>query len=137
MVQSNVLMRISAAVVAVIVAAWFVIGVRQAHGINGATAIVAGSSTLNASEVRRADALLNETKLLNPDQQVRILRGAVSLRGGDPVAAQRIFQSITRTEPKNLDAWLWLARSSGRNRQLFTRALDQVRRLEPLVHTGP
>ncbi len=137
MARKHIVARLVSVLVALVMVAWFVIGVRQAHGTNGATAIVAGSSTLSAAEARRADSLLNEAKLLNPDQQVNIIRGAVMLRSGHPLAAQRILLSVTHSEPKNLEAWLWLAKASGRNRPLFTLALDQVRRLEPLVRTRP
>ncbi len=133
MTRRELLTRTACALVALIIAGWFVIGVRQAHGINAATAIITRSSTLSPSDARRADALLHEAKLLNPDQQVNILRGAVSLRSGHPLAAQRILLGVIHAEPQNLEAWLSLARAATRNEHLFTLALDQVRRLEPLV----
>ena len=111
--------RIVAALCALSVAAWFAIGTRQAHGTDGATAIVTSARTISAAQARRADALLHEAELLNPDQEVSILRGAAILEAGHELAAQRIFEAVTRAEPQNLEAWLWLARASGTNEPLF------------------
>lgn len=125
--------RIVAAVCALSVAAWFAIGTRQAHGTDGATAIVTSARTISAAQAQRADALLHGAGLLNPDQEVNILRGAAALESGHGLRAQQTFEAVTRAEPQNLEAWLWLARSSGANERLFSRALVRVRQLEPLV----
>jgi hypothetical protein len=125
--------RIVAAMCALCVAAWFAIGTRQALGTDDATAIVTTARMISPAQARRADALLHEAGLLNPDQEVNILRGAATLEAGHQLAAQRIFEAVTRAEPQNLEAWLWLAHASGTNQRLFVRALDRVRELEPLV----
>jgi thioredoxin-like negative regulator of GroEL len=118
---------------AIAVCVWFALGVRQALGVGSATAIVTSANTISSAQARHASSALNEASTLNPDQEVNILHGEVALKNGDAPAAQRVLDSVTQAEPKNLSAWLWLARAAGDNRQLFYRALVQVRKLEPLV----
>jgi len=129
--------RIVAALCALSVAAWFAIGTRQAHGTDGATAIVTTARTIGPDAAKRADVLLHEAGLLNPDQEVNILRAAAALESGHELTAQRILEAVTRAEPQNLEAWLWLARAATNNERLFYNALVRVRHLEPLIHKRP
>ena len=131
----TIVLRTASVIIALAVAAWYAVGIRQAHGTDGATAIVASARTLSAGQARRADALLHEAALLNPDQEVNILRGAVASESHHETRAVRILETVTRAEPENLEAWLYLARVATTDYPLFYRALVRVRRLEPLVRS--
>ena len=131
----TVAVRTSAVIIALAVAGWYAVGIRQAHGTDGATAIVTSERTLSAGQAARADALLHEASLLNPDQEVNILRGAVASASGHEAQAVRILESVTRAEPQNLEAWLYLAKAATTDYPLFYRALVRVRRLEPVVRS--
>lgn len=129
----TVALRGLAAALALVVCAWFALGVRQAHGTDGAMAILSQGSRITAAQARHVDSLLADARTLNPDGEVDILRGRAALSRGQIQTAQRILGQVARAEPQNLEAWLWLAHSAGSNRMLFYRALVRVRKLEPVV----
>jgi hypothetical protein len=95
---------------AIAACAWFAIGVRQARGISQATAILSSSPHLSAAQAARARGALNSARFLNPDTTVDLLRAEVAQAQGNPTDAARIISTIVRKEPKNLDAWVALAR---------------------------
>ncbi len=128
--------RIVLGLVAIVACAWFVVGIRQAHDVSQAISLISSGRVTSHVQFERALALLRGARALNPDQAVNILRGEAALEHGDAQTAQRILRTVTRSEPRNLDAWLWLAKSAGTDRQLFFQALKRVRALEPILPTG-
>jgi predicted Zn-dependent protease len=128
--------RIVTCLVAIAACAWFVLGIRQAHDLSSATSLISSGRVASDAQYERALALLRGARALNPDQEVNILRGEAALNHGDPQAAQRILWAVTRSEPRNLEAWLWLAKASNGNRQLVLGALTRVRALEPILPTS-
>jgi predicted Zn-dependent protease len=125
--------RILAAAVALLVAAWFAIGVRQAIDTDRAAAIIAAQQYTTAARARHAESLLDDAAWLNPDRQIDVLRTQILLERGRELAARRVATSVTRAEPQNLEGWLWLAHASGTDPALFYYALHRVRLLEPAV----
>ena len=126
--------RLVLIVAALIVAAWFAIGTRQAVDTDRAAAIVSGSAHLSRGQARQADSLLRAAAFLNPDTHVQLLRSQVALARGDKPLAHRLAASVTRSEPMNAEAWVALARSS--SRAGFLQALKRVAELAPPVgHT--
>ncbi|HWJ50969.1 MAG TPA: hypothetical protein VNR42_08115 [Solirubrobacteraceae bacterium] len=127
-------LRVALGIVALVVCAWFELGIRQAHDTAAATAIVtAHPQTASAAQTRKVESLLHAAGQLNPDVEVDLLRGRIVLAGGDPAGARRIIAAVTRAEPRNLEAWLTLASASTDSRPSFLNALEHVRRLEPLL----
>ncbi len=118
--------------VALVLAAWFALGIRESHEINTVTSI-ASAGRLTPPQVRRADDLLQSAGTLNPDRQVQLLRGQVALAAGRSGDAQRLFLQVGHAEPMNLNAWAGLVRAAGSNHGLIRLALDNIARLAPKV----
>jgi predicted Zn-dependent protease len=117
--------------------AWFALGIRQAHDVNAATAIIAGHTPLSPGQARRARALLRQAGRLNPDANVELLRAQLALRQGDARRARAIAASVTRSEPQNIQAWLAYGRASAHDPRGFALALRHLNELAPTVgHSG-
>ena len=127
--------RILIVICALLVAAWFAVGARQALDTSRAAAIAGSSARLDAAQARRADSLLRDAAFLNPDHEVQLLRAQVALAHGERARARQLAASVTRAEPQNAQAWVLLARAS--SRAGFFRALKHVAALVPPVHQRP
>jgi hypothetical protein len=128
--------RAASAVVALVVCAWFALGVREARDTSKASALVSKPRFATAAEAREVRSLLHDARLLNPDEELNILRGRLALQRRDQRLARQIFAEVTRSEPRNLEGWLWLAHASASNQSLFDYALTRVRKLEPILPTS-
>jgi predicted Zn-dependent protease len=120
--------RIAALALALAAAAWFAIGVRQAHDLGHATSIVSGGR-LSASQARRASDLLHSASFLNPDRQVDVLRARVYLGRGNEPEARTLLRRVVAAEPEYLDAWIWLAHASVGDLKDFYAAAFRVTQL--------
>ncbi len=118
-------------VVALGVAAWFAVGIRQAVSTDRASAIITASGTLKPGQARHAESLLSAAAFLNPDRQVNLLRSQAALEQGDLSRARRLAVTVTRNEPLNAEAWAQLARAS--RSAAFAAALRHVTELVPPV----
>lgn len=118
-------------------AGWYVVGIRQAHDVNRASAIVSGTGRLSAPQARRAAALLHSAEFINPDRQVDLLRAQLDRDQGDLRGARTILKRVVAAEPDNLQAWLLLARSSVGDRKDFTAAAHRIQLLFPPVPPAP
>jgi predicted Zn-dependent protease len=116
--------------VALVVCAWFAIGVRQAHDLNQATAIVDQSNQPTKAQIAHAGSLLNAAAFLNPDSEVKLVRAELELGDSDIAQGRRIVEGVVREEPQNLEAWYLLAQDAG-GRKLLFRALAQINKLDP------
>lgn len=123
-------------VVAVLACAWFVLGIRQAHELSEATAIVNQSSAPTAAEAARATSLLRSAGTLNPDRDVELLRAALALDENNFEGARRILEAVVRNEPMNVEAWALLATAAGSDPRLEREALNHVAQLHPGLHGG-
>ncbi len=112
-----------------VVCAWFVVGIRQAHGIDQATSLLSGATPLTAGQAAHVRSLLDQAHTLNPDRAVDVLRARLALAQGDSAAARRILFGVIHSEPKYLDAWIWYARASTGNPVAFFAAQIGIRRL--------
>jgi len=121
------------ALLALVVCAWFVLGIVQTHDAQRATAIVQGAGRLSAAQEDRADDLLSDAATLNPDRQIDLLRAQLLVREGRSTAARAILAHVLTEEPQNIDAWVALARSSQGDPQSFRLALARARALAPVV----
>jgi predicted Zn-dependent protease len=110
--------RIALVAVALVACAWFALGIRQAHDVNAAGAIL-DSPRLTGAQARHAA----HAAFLNPDRQVDVLRAQLRRDQGDLRGARAILRPVISSEPDNLQAWLELARSSAGDRASASRAL--------------
>jgi predicted Zn-dependent protease len=125
------IVRLTLAAAALLVAAWFALGLRQAIATDRASAIVQSSATLTPARARRAEQLLREASFLNPDSEVQLLRSQVAMATGDRATARRLAAQVTRREPLNAAAWYQLVRATG------PTAARALQRLAALVRTVP
>jgi hypothetical protein len=125
--------RIALVAVAVLVAAWFALGVRQARDTSRAAAIVSAGRP-SPTQAKHASELLNAAAFLNPDRQVDVLRARLDLVRGDEPAARTILKRVVVGERFYLDAWIWLARASVGDLRDFYAAAYRIRQLVPPVH---
>jgi Tetratricopeptide repeat len=129
--------RVALVAVALLAAGWFAIGMRQARDVDHANAIVSGSGQPSAAQARRASSLLSAAAFLNPDRQVDVLRAQLEREQGDLRGARKILKRVVSTEPENLLAWVWLARSSIGDLKDFYAAAYRIRQLLPPVPPAP
>jgi hypothetical protein len=117
---------------AVLVSAWFAIGIRQTRSLERATSIVNAASTLTAAQAAHVNSLLDNAAWLNPDRGVDIVRGQAGALANDPSRALRILARVTRAEPMNLAAWVALAQAAIDHRgPLVTLAAQRIASLDP------
>lgn len=117
--------------VALIACAWFALGVRQAHEISRATAIVSAGNVADAAQAREVRALLHDARLLNPDQEPQILLARIAAERRQARLAVALLEAATREEPQNLEAWVWLAHLAGGDPAAFYRAVAVAHQLDP------
>jgi predicted Zn-dependent protease len=128
---------VALAAFAAVVAAWFAMGIRQAHDTDAATAILSANPRLTAAQARHATDLLQAARFLNPDRQVAVLRAQVDAARGDLRGARRILKRVVASEPDNLVAWIALARASVGDLKDFYAAAYRIRQLVPPVPPPP
>jgi predicted Zn-dependent protease len=124
------LARALSLLLALVLCAWFALGIRQAHDTSQATSSLSNSGGLSSAQAARVDSLLSAAGTLNPDSQVGLLRGRAALAENDRPRAVRIIEDVTRREPMNLQAWLLLAEAS-RNVPEIELAVARVAELDP------
>ncbi len=121
--------RIGLAVAALLVTAWFALGIFQSRAVSQARSVGAGA--LTAAQARHANSLLSDAATLNPDRAVDVLRAQVALARGDAARSRQILNRVVRGEPQDLNAWIALARASANDFHQRQIALLQILRLAP------
>jgi len=107
------LVRLGLAVGALVVSAWFGLGWVQARDTGRASALVAPGNHLSPARAAQVGSWLRSAGTLNPDRQVDLLRARLAFDQGDYGAATRILESVTRSEPLNVFAWVQLGFTAG------------------------
>lgn len=130
------LARVVTAGVALVVVAWFALGAHQARELDHARTLISAASSLSAAQAARADSMLAAAGTLNPDQEVNLLRARVALLKGDRPQAARILEQLVRSEPLNLEGWVWLAQAAVSDRTIFGQAILNIRRLDSVRSGG-
>jgi hypothetical protein len=124
---------------ALVLCAWFALGIRQASDTSQATTIVSGlfgQHGLGRAQAGHANSLLHSASVLNPDAQVEVLRARVALLRGDRARAKRILLAVVHSEPMNIDAWYGLA-TSAKDQPTVLRSLDRIAQLAPKKRRAP
>lgn len=130
-------MRVAVLVLAVLAAAWYVLGIRQAQDTNRADAIISSAGRLSAAEAHHASQLLHSAGFLNPDRKVAVLRAELLREQGDLRGSRAILRRVVLSEPDNLQAWIQLAYSSPGDPKDFYAAAYRIRQLVPPVPPPP
>jgi hypothetical protein len=125
--------RLLGVVLAVVVCAWFVVGIRQAQDTSQAQGILSGRTPLSAAQKANVASLLSQDGWLNPDSEVDLLRARLDVDQGRFAAARRLVERVLADEPRNAGAWVALAQSSGGEETTFYTALIRLRELIPRV----
>ncbi|MBV9311368.1 MAG: hypothetical protein JOZ73_11075 [Solirubrobacterales bacterium] len=124
--------RLCAVALALLVCAWFALGIRQAHDTNKANALLSRSARVAARQAPQIEDLLRSAKTLNPDSNVSVLQARVADLEHQRPRAVRILEDVVRREPMNLTAWATLAilgpRSPG---SVFLLAYRKLNELDP------
>ena len=131
--RTGLLVRVACAAAALLICAWFAVGIRQAHDTDRATALLDDHAKVAPSQGAEIRSALDGADTLNPDRTVDILRAQLWLASGQHRPAQRRLESVIRSEPENIKAWLLLAASAGGDESLYVAALRHARALEPRI----
>lgn len=125
------LARIGLAVAALLVTAWFALGVFQSRAVSQARSAAAVHGPMTVAQARHADSLLHDAATLNPDRAVDVLRAQVALARGDAARSRQILNGVVRSEPQDLDAWIALVRASANDFHQRQIALLHILKLAP------
>jgi hypothetical protein len=106
------LLPVLAATGALLVAAWFYLGTRQASDLATTNAILNAGDHLSAADARHALSLLRSAAFLNPDRMVELDRSRIAVETGHKRRAYRLATSVTDAEPMNAVAWQYVARAA-------------------------
>jgi predicted Zn-dependent protease len=120
--------RIAAMMLALVVCAWFALGIRQAHNTAKVNPVVSKNESLTRAQAAAADRTLSAAGTLNPDAEVDLLRGRIALLASERARAAGIFAALARREPMNVQAWVYLAQATD-NARLRGEAIRMIARL--------
>ena len=93
-------------VLAVLVAAWFLVGARQAHELDTATNLIADHAGNTTRGSDRTLALLRSADFLLPGEQADLLRAQLALERREYAKARRLIGRATGSEPQDENAWI-------------------------------
>jgi hypothetical protein len=91
---------------AVLVCAWFALGIRAGHDIDAVNALLADHSSLTRAQATSADGRLSDAALLDPDESIDSTRAIVQARAGQPRRAVATARAVARAHGLDLNAWL-------------------------------
>jgi hypothetical protein len=126
--------RLAGVALALLVCAWFALGLRQTTATNAARSRLSVLSAPTPAAARATGRLLDRAAWLNPDRGVAILRADLALAQGRAAAGRGELLHVVRSEPDNVTAWGTIAVAFARtDPPLATRARRELRRLSPPV----
>jgi hypothetical protein len=100
-------LRYGLAAIAIIVAVWFVIGARQAHEVDAATALLDNGVGHSAAASHQTASLLSSAAVLYPGVDVALLRARLDMAQHDYAKAKLEIDRSVASEPDNVSAWIW------------------------------
>ncbi len=122
--------------VALVAAGWLIAGLRATDAESEGAAIVNSPQGKNPpDEVRRGLDVLRDASRLNADKDPEINEVILLLSvSGSTGEALALAEQVVGEEPQNVNAWfaLWVASLAARDRERASRAISEVRRLDPL-----
>ena len=122
-------------------AAWLAVGLRAYALEDEALGVLsrAQEKPLSRAEVRDAQGLLRDARVLSADQQPLVTEAQLLVLAGRDVEAKEIAERVVTEEPDNLEAWTLLyaatvvRRSPAHDPKRAAQALRRIRELNPLV----
>ncbi len=123
--------RTGLAVLAVVVCAWFALGVRSYREMASVNVLLSGPARITPAQARDARAKLDQAAWLNPDQEVNFLRAQIAQRAGHRPQALSIARGLAHREPQNVNAWLLISILTRPGSAPYRQAEAQLRRLVP------
>jgi predicted Zn-dependent protease len=123
--------RVATLLLALVVCAWFALGIRQAHETAKATDLVTSGSSLTGRQLADVQSWLDSAATLNPDSTVDIVRAQALIKAGRARAAERLMESLTQREPLNLEAWIWLGGAALGDPAVAREAITHINALDP------
>ena len=125
------LARLAVAVVALVAIGWLAVMERDARLYE--RGIAAGGSLDDPDTIARAQADLEDARLMSPDRTPDIGRALVLSTAGRTSEARALLEDVVRSEPDNLSAWTALGwANDGADPALDRRVMAEMRRLDPL-----
>ena len=126
--------RAAAIAGALVVCAFFALGIRQTTSHEQADRRMSSPERPSSAAAARTETLLDHAATLNPDRRVDLGRALLALQSGHPQSARRIIERVVADEPDNIEAWTRLAfATAGTDPAASKRAAAQVLRLAPRV----
>jgi hypothetical protein len=126
------LVNVALVILALAGCAWFAIGIRQAQGVARATGTIEAGGAAGPDGLAAAASDLRSAAFLNPDQGVNILRGRLAILRGDGRQAREILAAVTRSEPMNLEAWIWFTGANLGNPREARLGTARLAELDPI-----
>jgi len=124
--------RVPGIVAALVIAAWFALGVMQSTSEKAASRRLATLAHPSPAAAERTRRLLDRASWLNPDQSPDIERAHLQLQRAGPAASVRALLAVARREPRNLNVWAAIALvATGRDSGAEALALARIRQLDP------
>jgi hypothetical protein len=129
--------RLALLTVALAACAWFALGVRSVNDQNQVNALLNAHDHLTPAQAQAATATLNQARVLDPDEDLNILRAQVKFHSGDVAGAVRVARGVVSDEPRYADGWLVLEVLSDRIDPALNRlAQARLAELVPAVSAG-
>jgi hypothetical protein len=120
--------------VAVSACAWFALAIRSTHDENSVTDLISAHNNLTPEQAAAAERTLSRARVLDPDEQLNVLRAQVDFHAGFAQRAVALERGIVGREPDNAEAWFVLILMSKRiNPSLARLAQQRVAQLVPSV----
>jgi predicted Zn-dependent protease len=127
-------MRLAATAAALLVCAWFGLGVVQSVSADAAADSLTRHPDPNPEQAAEIERHLDRAGFLNPDEKVRLMRAQLAVQLGDYQRAQELLEAVVAEHPDDLEAWATLAfATAGRDPEVHARARAAIRRLSPPV----
>jgi hypothetical protein len=129
--------RIALVVIALVVGAWLVLGVRAVDLESDARTLGSGpqGAPRTPDEVRRAQTDLRRARLLSVDKAPLLNEGLLLFATGRRDEGLAIVRRVATEEPENIDGWfaLYTLYSRSGDRQRAAETARRVRALNPLA----
>jgi predicted Zn-dependent protease len=124
--------RVALVAVALAAIAWLGAGLAASRAQDELRDLVTDTERPTSEQLDRARELRQAAERGTPGQRAALMEATLLLKGEDTAGARRVLERAVKTEPKNAEAWLLLARATEDDDPARSgRARAQVRALAP------
>jgi predicted Zn-dependent protease len=126
--------RVALVAVALAAIAWLGAGLAASRAQDELRDLVTDTERPTSEQLDRARELRQAAERGTPGQRAALMEATLLLKGEDTAGARRVLERAVKTEPKNAEAWLLLARATEDDDPARSeRAMARVRALAPDV----